>query len=305
MSTLDEHSADRLRREREWHARTIAPRVAVQAISEATIRRYAACKNWRLFPKEFVFHALDPLKGKCVLDVGCGDGTVAIEMARLGAWVDAFDLSPELIALAQARAQASGVAERIRFRVEDAEAFEPDAQYDAAVILDLLHHCESCRRCWRASRQRWRPAGRWVIKEPVCLSRSLAKLRRWVPISTEASPDELPLTRQQLAQVSAGFGQSSVTPFRVLARFDRLLCVQKPDRRATPRHALGPARTLRARQGTAAPAAEDDLPLRRSGGGLHGVSPAGPAGSRSVPGPAPGERAQRPGAGAARPDRRG
>ncbi len=40
------------------------------------------------------------LKGKRILDAGCGTGALAVEVARLGAEVVAIDLSPTLVDLA-------------------------------------------------------------------------------------------------------------------------------------------------------------------------------------------------------------
>ena len=43
------------------------------------------------------------LRGKRILDAGCGTGALAVEAARLGAQVVAIDLSPTLVNLARER----------------------------------------------------------------------------------------------------------------------------------------------------------------------------------------------------------
>ncbi len=48
-----------------------------------------------LFIKECTFGGMKPLKGKRVCDFGCDNGTNNILFAKLGASVEAFDLSPE------------------------------------------------------------------------------------------------------------------------------------------------------------------------------------------------------------------
>src|SRR3954451_16723876 len=45
----------------------------------------------------------DDLRGRRVLDAGCGTGALSVEAAKRGAHVVAIDLSPTLVALAQER----------------------------------------------------------------------------------------------------------------------------------------------------------------------------------------------------------
>src|ERR1043166_3261625 len=51
---------------------------------------------------------LGDLRGKSVLDYGCGHGMAAVVLARGGARVTAFDLSPGYLPQAPARAPANG-----------------------------------------------------------------------------------------------------------------------------------------------------------------------------------------------------
>lgn len=75
--------------------------------------------------------------GTRVLDVGCGTGVVAITAARLGAEVEAIDLTPELLERA---CENGAVAEvKVEWREGDAEelAFE-DEEFD--VVLSQFAH---------------------------------------------------------------------------------------------------------------------------------------------------------------------
>ena len=63
--------------------------------------------------------ALDPQPGDAWLDVGCGAGHLAELAAGAGARVTGIDLSPRLIDVAKARAEAGGY--EIEYRVGDAE----------------------------------------------------------------------------------------------------------------------------------------------------------------------------------------
>src|SRR5947208_5162386 len=55
------------------------------------------------------FARLGDLRGKRALDYGCGHGMAAVVLARAGADVTAFDLSPGYAAEARERLRANGV----------------------------------------------------------------------------------------------------------------------------------------------------------------------------------------------------
>ncbi|MBZ5686809.1 MAG: class I SAM-dependent methyltransferase [Acidobacteriia bacterium] len=76
------------------------------------------------------FAAISP--GTRVLDVGCGTGVVAITAARLGARVDAIDLTPQLIERARENARIAQV--EIQFLEADAEQLPfRDGEFDVVV----------------------------------------------------------------------------------------------------------------------------------------------------------------------------
>lgn len=54
------------------------------------------------------------------LDLGCGDGTTAVPLARLGADVHGIDIARNLVAAGQRRAAEEGLHERLRFQQGDA-----------------------------------------------------------------------------------------------------------------------------------------------------------------------------------------
>jgi len=78
------------------------------------------------------------LRGRRVLDAGCGAGQLAIELARRGASVLAVDLSPTLVGLAGERMPAD-LPGRIDFRVGD--MLDPAyGEFDHVVAMDSLVH---------------------------------------------------------------------------------------------------------------------------------------------------------------------
>jgi magnesium-protoporphyrin O-methyltransferase len=79
------------------------------------------------------------LRGKRVLDAGCGTGALAVEVARRGAQVVAIDLSPKLVQLAAERLPHDVGFVHIDFRVGD--LLDPTlGEFDHVVSMDSLIH---------------------------------------------------------------------------------------------------------------------------------------------------------------------
>lgn len=80
----------------------------------------------------------DDLRGKRILDAGCGTGAFAVEAARRGAEVVAIDLSPTLVNLARERLPAD-LASRIDFQSGD--MLSPAlGHFDHVVAMDSVIH---------------------------------------------------------------------------------------------------------------------------------------------------------------------
>ena len=80
------------------------------------------------------------LKGKQVIDVGCGGGLLSEGMAALGAQVTGIDLSEKALAIARLHLYESGHA--IDYRLVSAEvmAAEAAASADVVTCLEMLEH---------------------------------------------------------------------------------------------------------------------------------------------------------------------
>lgn len=74
--------------------------------------------------------------GASVLDVTCGPGLYAVELARRGAQVEGVDFGPAAVAYARDLAKAEGVAERCRFVQADVRRHDFGRErFDAALFL--------------------------------------------------------------------------------------------------------------------------------------------------------------------------
>lgn len=77
------------------------------------------------------------LPGATALELGCGTGTNAIEMARRGYRVTAIDLIDLPVRRARAKAKRAGVT--VDFRVGDLTRVDLDGPYDVLYDLGLYH----------------------------------------------------------------------------------------------------------------------------------------------------------------------
>jgi len=74
-----------------------------------------------------------------VADIGCGNGVLATEAALMGAEVDAVDISPAMLALAEVYAHDRNAAIRVKSAGLLSFAYEPSS-YDLIVSEFTLHH---------------------------------------------------------------------------------------------------------------------------------------------------------------------
>ena len=107
--------------------------------------------------------SLAQLRGKQVLDVGCGGGILAESMARRGATVTGIDLATKPLGVAQLHAMESGVA-NLSYREVAAEALaaEQPGAFDVVTCMEMLEHVPDPASTVRACSTLVKPGG-WVF----------------------------------------------------------------------------------------------------------------------------------------------
>ncbi len=197
---------------------------ALRPFSKPQLARYVE-RPGRIYDKEFRFRLLGDLRGKRLLDLGCGDGSNAVLLAKRGAEVEGIDLSPKLVAVAEKRAELDGVGARARFQCAPVERVDfPEASFDVIWGDGILHHLIDVLDGTLERLVRWaKPGGLFLFSEPVTLSPLLHRLRRGVPIHTDATPDERPLGAREMALVRRHLPGLRTRQFEGLSRLSRFV----------------------------------------------------------------------------------
>jgi SAM-dependent methyltransferase len=111
-------------------------------------------------------------RGALVADVGCGHGASTILMAQHfpNSVFVGSDYHAGSIETARRRAQEAGVADRARFEIAPAAAYD-GTEYDLVTMFDCLHDMGDPAGAARHVRGTLKPDGTWMIVEPMAADR--------------------------------------------------------------------------------------------------------------------------------------
>lgn len=114
--------------------------------------------------RELMLERIGDVSGKSVLEVGCGDGELAVLLAGRGARVSAIDISESMIETARERAKKSHI--NVDFRVASAQDIpHGDQQFDMVIAVTILCFVKDASPVFREIARVLRPHGRLVIGE--------------------------------------------------------------------------------------------------------------------------------------------
>jgi len=176
--------------------------------------------------KFFARRLAPAVRGRSVLDLGCGAGHLSLLLAQAGATVTGVDFVPELLAIAESRAAASGSI-RPRFVEQDLLALDLDQRYDCICGVAILHEIspESYPQLVERLKRHLRPGGFCLFLENSFFNPFYRLLRRKVvgrlALPKVGSPDETPFDKQRWDIVRSQFRYAART-CDVFVLFDRI-----------------------------------------------------------------------------------
>lgn len=217
----ERHPAERRISEQLFHDRQAAERADSFRVGSANLRfdtdAYLDHETW----VRSAFAELGVLRGKHALDYGCGHGMAAVVMARAGAIVTSFDLSPGYVNEARERAIANDVS--IECLTADGEQLPfADSSFDVVWGNAILHHLDLAK-AGRELKRVLKPGGVAVFCEPWGGNPLLSFARRVLPYAgKERTPDEQPLTHRDIRPLRELFASMNVRGFQLFGMVRRV-----------------------------------------------------------------------------------
>jgi ubiquinone biosynthesis O-methyltransferase len=141
--------------------------------TQSTMRLPESYARWRTtrvgqitdaLEQQLLLETLGSVPRKTLLDVGCGEGALASDLARYGAIVTGLDADPAMIAAARRRAEAEALP--LQFIEGQAESlpFE-SATFDLVLAVTVLCFVRDVERAVKEMARVLKPGGRLVIGE--------------------------------------------------------------------------------------------------------------------------------------------
>lgn len=161
----------------------------------------------------YIVKRLGDLRGKRILDVGCGLGEASVYFAMLGADVTSSDLSQGMLDATSRLAKSNGVAVRQHLASAEDMGLAPSDKFDVIYAGNLLHHVDI-----DATLSRIRPHladnGVLVTWDPLAYNPAINVYRS---MATEVrTPDEHPLKWSDIRLFNRHFGQVETRYFWLL-----------------------------------------------------------------------------------------
>jgi ubiquinone/menaquinone biosynthesis C-methylase UbiE len=188
----------------DWAASVDIEKIPVRAAFESP----TALEN------RHILRLMGDIRGKKILDVGCGLGESAVYFALKGARVTATDLSPGMIQTVGRLATFHKV--EVEALVSPGEELSVgDNQFDFVYSANTLHHVTSKQKFMEEIRRVLKPGGRCFLWDPIAYNPVINVYRRMaVKVRTE---DESPLKLEDIAMVKSYFKKVNVRTFWISA----------------------------------------------------------------------------------------
>jgi 2-polyprenyl-3-methyl-5-hydroxy-6-metoxy-1,4-benzoquinol methylase len=157
------------------------------------------------------------VRGKEVLDLGCGNGELSVYLAKVGASVTAVDFSPVSVQNTKTLAEYNDVGAQVSAQVADCmDLAALQKSFDLAVGKDVLHHIEPFDAFVDVLYDALRPGGRGIFFENsarnavLMFFRSHAVGRFGIPKCSDneeypLEPREIAMFRRRFARVTTHY----------------------------------------------------------------------------------------------------
>lgn len=177
----------------------------------------------------YFIRSMGDVKGKRILDSGCGDGWLSVILAKRGAEVHGFDLSPEFIRTAQRRAQINEVEDKVVFETKSFDSIDySDDYFDLVVGSAILHHVK-IEDVLNPLRKVLKKNGKAIFMECFGNSKWLERFRLLVPVPVDDSDKShwgQQLKYADIQKFHAGFQRVNWREFELFSRLDRIMANQ-------------------------------------------------------------------------------
>ena len=179
-------------------------------MSTYTFSRYREPPETTIFPLEYAYHLLGDVKGKTILEYGCGDGENTVVLANRQARIIGLDISAELLDVARQRLEANG-SEGVELLIGSAHSLPlQDESVDIVFGMAILHHLDLEIASKEVSRV-LKKGGRAIFQEPTRNSELISKVRLLFPQRADVSPYERPLTHKEIGNFAGSYSYRSKT----------------------------------------------------------------------------------------------
>ncbi|MBD1809807.1 class I SAM-dependent methyltransferase [Microcoleus sp. FACHB-SPT15] len=211
-----------LNRERQFHDAWAAA-IDVDGIKVADY--FEACTAPE---NRFILRQMGDIRGKLLLDLGCGAGENSVYFAKQGARCVATDYSPGMVEVALQLAAANGV--EIEGRTANAMALDfPDNTFDLVYASNLLHHIPDPKIALKEMHRVLKPGGKACFWDPLKHNPVINVYRR---MATEVrTEDEMPLDINIVNYIQSLFSETVYDTFWIatLWIFLRFYLIEKAD----------------------------------------------------------------------------
>jgi len=183
-----------------WAANTDVNQVKVDELFES-----GSCPE-----NQQILKWMGDIKGKRILEIGCGLGEASVYFAKQGAIVTASDISGGMLDVAARLARRHNAEiSTIQVSAQNLSAI-PNHTYDYIYAANLLHHVD-IQTFIHEAKSKLKPGGEAFFWDPVHYNPVIQIYRKMATqVRTE---DEHPLTRRDLANIRRSFSSCEVKFF--------------------------------------------------------------------------------------------